>query len=912
DNPLIRNDVTQISVSSDLNDSNSASSNYEQIQRFSNLSNKDTDLSIDPLRASNQQVQRQTDSLNSSDTSTITPVQTSNFELSEDIVEPQDISIIQREIDIAPIESTDTILSTASIDAIKDVTDIVNNNLPEIQRTSEESSSEAQTNETSLNNSNEIRQEQTSSFIDESSQNQLNTQDIQRKIESSASISTQHLPNQINQSNIDQTISSLSTNNIQPIQPSANNVSNFTNDSTEIIPKDSSIIAENDDLFHGSGADITEPSSVESIQRQLNLSESDNILQSNEVPQIQQQIQQQNDLSQQNVDLATNNVPELQRMSEDKPVTAQKIEQSSKVSLVQRFQDIAKSAIGNIFADRSSKEQQTTTPVAEPINPQIQRFDIQNQNTDSPDVDTATGIEPSIPNQILQRQSMNDDLSPINASNRESVLDNQDVQMQGQPENLTINPETITESSAVFSNIDIISSTISDPVQRQADIVNDTSQPQNNTLITFDRQEITTSSQDYQNSEYLENRSQTVSPIQREPDLSIENISEINQIDSLQRSSQSTSVNDISQPQNKSQMQSIDDSSTVDNLNNNNLNSNVDMGIEAINQSPTIQRKDNLVNLTAIDVDDVNGSIDQIEKSESVITTPTPNISTPDNVQSVQNVIQRSPQSSNEIDASSELDLGISENPKIIQMMTDPDRKTEDLQLPTAITNLAQTAYLGNFSTLTPSVPPQSVMRSQIDRPSPSNPTSSITNRIQAKSEPSTSNSNSNNSESNSMGWSNISELLANLPPTTSNTTTSSLNQQTNRDRSSLAIQRDLASINSSSQTTIQRATDKTNNTSDQELYLTPTGLQKENPNRANNLANVIQPARDYPQNDNLPQATVTVQRSQEQGGQSDQDEVNFDQNLEILAQEIYILLKKRLEIDKERQGGRYQGRLPW
>ncbi|MBD2189321.1 hypothetical protein, partial [Pseudanabaena mucicola] len=246
--------------------------------------------------ASNQQVQRQTDSLNSSETSTITPVQTSNFELSEDIIEPQGISIIQREIDIAPIESTDKILSTASIETGKDVTDIVNNNSPEIQRTSDESSSESQTNETSLKNSNEIRQEQVSeqtpSFTDRNSQNQSNsqnTQDIQRKIESSASISTQHLPNQINQSNIDQTISSLPTNNIQRIQPSADNVSNFTNDSTEIIPKDSSIIAEKDNSSNSSSPEIIPSSSIDNIQRQIDSPEADNILQNDNIPPIQAQ-----------------------------------------------------------------------------------------------------------------------------------------------------------------------------------------------------------------------------------------------------------------------------------------------------------------------------------------------------------------------------------------------------------------------------------------------------------------------------------------------------------------------------------------------------------------------------------------------------------------------------------------------
>ncbi|NES97675.1 MAG: hypothetical protein F6K32_21185 [Desertifilum sp. SIO1I2] len=35
-------------------------------------------------------------------------------------------------------------------------------------------------------------------------------------------------------------------------------------------------------------------------------------------------------------------------------------------------------------------------------------------------------------------------------------------------------------------------------------------------------------------------------------------------------------------------------------------------------------------------------------------------------------------------------------------------------------------------------------------------------------------------------------------------------------------------------------------------------------------------------------------------------------QNLEVLASEIYQLLRQRLEMERERQGGYYSGRLPW
>jgi hypothetical protein len=165
------------------------------------------------------------------------------------------------------------------------------------------------------------------------------------------------------------------------------------------------------------------------------------------------------------------------------------------------------------------------------------------------------------------------------------------------------------------------------------------------------------------------------------------------------------------------------------------------------------------------------------------------------------------------------------------------------------------------------------------------------------------------------MGWSNISELLANLPPPKASSTTSSLNKQTSStsDRSSLATSTSNPSTSSSSnQTTIQRSPDKTtyaDSDIDQDLYLTPLGLQKGNPNKITNTnirSNTIQ--RELT-SDTLPEAKVSVNPSQ---NNDSYDEENFDKNLETLAQEIYILLRQRLEIEKERQGGKYQGRLPW
>jgi hypothetical protein len=166
---------------------------------------------------------------------------------------------------------------------------------------------------------------------------------------------------------------------------------------------------------------------------------------------------------------------------------------------------------------------------------------------------------------------------------------------------------------------------------------------------------------------------------------------------------------------------------------------------------------------------------------------------------------------------------------------------------------------------------------------------------------------NPDSNHTNSTGWSNIAELLANLPPpkSSSNSPASSLNDQKTSDRSPLATKP--ASVSSTNnQTTIQRSLDQNDTDSDQDLYITPTGIQKGNPNKIiTTQSNTVQRKINAEQ---LPEATVSVEPRQDQN----QDDENFDQNLETLAQEIYILLKKRLETEKERQGTRYQGRLPW
>ena len=246
-------------------------------------------------------------------------------------------------------------------------------------------------------------------------------------------------------------------------------------------------------------------------------------------------------------------------------------------------------------------------------------------------------------------------------------------------------------------------------------------------------------------------------------------------------------------------------------------------------------------------------------------------------------------------------------------MMTDPS-SSDKLKLPTAIENLGQTEYLGNFSSLSASTsitntPSQPVQKFSSDRFS----LESLSNISNASVQTKPDNSNVS-SDSSNMGWSNISELLANLPPTKSsnNSSTSSLNKQkaNSSDRSSLASSSTRSSTSSNNQQpTIQRSPDNTytDRDRDQDLYLTPTGLQRGNPNQiTDNPANTIQRKIN---DETLPEAKVSINPRQEN---ESADENNFSQNLETLAQEIYILLKQRLEIERERQGARYQGRLPW
>ncbi|MEY3305647.1 MAG: hypothetical protein RLZZ139_4020, partial [Cyanobacteriota bacterium] len=412
-----------------------------------------------------------------------------------------------------------------------------------------------------------------------------------------------------------------------------------------------------------------------------------------------------------------------------------------------------------------------------------------------------------------------------------------------------------------------------------------TSSPQNETIQRQFDPDISTVDNVYQNN----------SVIPREPDVSIIDVT------------QSSVNNDI-----QSKLQRVTGDSTIGNTSpsepiqqiQRNLDASEDIDSTlAIDHNNVIQRDTDLV---ALDFEVSSQISDDLEHNNS------PQIQKKSDPKS-------DPKKDDAINNKASLEQN--DNQTIIQMLADPSN-TKDLQLPKTIENLAHSDYLGNFSLL-PSLPissammtSQTVQRSQIDRqdrPAQSNFPNSLNNiakTIQPKQD-----KNSDNSQTNSMGWSNISELLANLPPPKASSTTSSLNKQSSStsDRSSLATSSSNPSTSSSSnQTTIQRSPDKTtyaDNDIEQDLYLTPLGLQKGNPNKITNTnirSNTIQ--RELT-SDTLPEAKVSVNPSQ---NNDSYDEENFDKNLETLAQEIYILLRQRLEIEKERQGGKYQGRLPW
>jgi hypothetical protein len=345
--------------------------------------------------------------------------------------------------------------------------------------------------------------------------------------------------------------------------------------------------------------------------------------------------------------------------------------------------------------------------------------------------------------------------------------------------------------------------------------------------------------------------------------------------------------------------------------------------------SQTIETVDTSTDLNTIQKDEIDANSQLIQReSESIKSESTPlanlentvqakteNAIAPRNNQSDQTVIQR---------------LSAQEN-------------ADDLTLPTVLQNLGQTESLSNFTPLINNQfnNPNNQFNNQVTAPSTSTHPSQL---LQAKSNSSTfgnavSDSGSNSNSINALsptptkiqpkadpanqgsspqethaGWSNIAELLANLPPpkVSSNPSTSSLNKKSvsSSDRSSLASNPkpspSASSQTTSSQAIIQRSPD--DSADDGDLYITPTGLQRGNPNQlANSQSNTIQRKQMPSADANLPEATVKVDSRDDSG-----NDANFEENLNALAQEIYVLLRQRLEIEKERQGSRYQGRLPW
>ena len=420
------------------------------------------------------------------------------------------------------------------------------------------------------------------------------------------------------------------------------------------------------------------------------------------------------------------------------------------------------------------------------------------------------------------------------------------------------------------SDSNIIQTPQTASIQRQSDISTGDNISQPPVLENVSQSDAPQQVQRFSEAPALDSGSQSDRTIQD----SDSNIIQTPQIDAIQRESDISAVSDISQ---------------------------VDQNIQRFSESPVL---DDLLQSDRTIQRETNSNITQPTQTDSLQKQP--------DILAVSDILQGNYSQSiqRKVEANNQENTIVnSENKTIIQMMRDPSN-TADLKLPKAIENLSQTEYLGNFSPLTPSKTTsskssQTVQRSQIDRPSPNSLSNSLNNLpqiIQPKQD-----QNPDSNQTNSIGWSNIAELLANLPLTksSSNPPASSLNNQKTSDRSPLATKP--ASVSSTSnQTTIQRSLDQNDIDSDQDLYITPTGIQKGKPNK---IINTQSPTVQRKINaDQLPEATVSVEPRQDQN----QDAENFDQNLETLAQEIYILLKQRLETEKERQGTRYQGRLPW
>ncbi|MFN5389492.1 MAG: hypothetical protein ACK5CM_09955 [Pseudanabaena sp.] len=516
----------------------------------------------------------------------------------------------------------------------------------------------------------------------------------------------------------------------------------------------------------------------------------------------------------------------------------------------------------------------------QPLNnsPASQTNEIQRQPDISPIDSISQGDhniqqEPSFPpvdniTHSIQREAQTqfEALSIDNISHGDQTIQ----QVQRFSESPALDSGSQSDGTIQDSDSNIIQTPQTASIQRQSDTSTGDNISQPPVLENVSQSDAPQQVQRFLESPVLDNGSQSDRTIQD----SDSNIIQTPQIDAIQRESDISAVSDISQ---------------------------VDQNIQRFSESPVL---DDLLQSDRTIQRETNSNITQPTQTDSLQKQP--------DILAVSDILQGNYSQSiqRKVEANNQENTIVnSENKTIIQMMRDPSN-TADLKLPKAIENLSQTEYLGNFSPLTPSKTTsskssQTVQRSQIDRPSPNSLSNSLNNLpqiIQPKQD-----QNPDSNQTNSIGWSNIAELLANLPLTksSSNPPASSLNNQKTSDRSPLATKP--ASVSSTSnQTTIQRSLDQNDIDSDQDLYITPTGIQKGKPNK---IINTQSPTVQRKINaDQLPEATVSVEPRQDQN----QDAENFDQNLETLAQEIYILLKQRLETEKERQGTRYQGRLPW
>ncbi|MEA5487736.1 MULTISPECIES: hypothetical protein [Pseudanabaena] len=639
-----------------------------------------------------------------------------------------------------------------------------------------------------------------------------------------------------------------------------------------------------------------------------NLSIADRTLTSNSAQSIQRE------------SLVDNTSQSDRNISSEPAISALDVKQDSQASEIQRQPNI--SDVDRIAqSDRLTIQNNSDLPPADSTQPP-QVDGIQRQSDESPVLDSRA--ERDHPQQIQTKP----DLSTSNISiNRES----QQIQRFGDAD-IPVDIDIASD----LSPVDITQSSPTNEIQRLSSIAVD---------------DITQGDLTQQTQKTDSSTDSSVDAIQRQSDVSMTDISQSNYTPQRESNGATVIKNDItSSPQNEAIQRQFDpDISTVDNVYQNNsvIQRESDLSVIDTTQSSItndaqskLQREivdSTIDNISQVDrIQPVQRNLDYSESSnvDSTLTVDRPNIIQRDtdlvaletevSSQTSENLdhenqqqIQKKNDQEKENTTNNQTSVEQNTNQTILQMLADPSN-TKDLQLPKTIENLAHTDYLGNFSLLPslqiPSpITSQTVQRSPTDRQDRSTQNSlpnSLNNFAKTIQPMQDKNADSSNSQTNSTGWANISELLANLPPPPkASSSTSSLNKQTSStsDRSPLASPSSPSTSSTSNQTTIQRSADSPPSDNDQDLYLTPTGLQKGNPNKITNTrSNTIQ--RELT-SDTLPEAQVSVNTSQNNHSYNAE---NFAENLETLAQEIYILLKHRLETERERQGTRYQGRLPW